>query len=53
MIPPEDPKWELVVNRSGQIELVRFRKGGSIWPYDAMQWVWEGRALSTTNGGAR
>ncbi|MEK7326959.1 MAG: hypothetical protein AAB217_17080, partial [Chloroflexota bacterium] len=23
---PEDPKWETLVNRSGQIELVRFRR---------------------------
>jgi pilus assembly protein CpaB len=50
---PEDPKWETLVNRSGQIELVRFRRPGELWPQDALQWIWEGRALSGTNANTK
>jgi hypothetical protein len=46
---PEDPKWEVLVNRGGQIELVRFRRPGEFLLQDALQWTWEGRALSGTN----
>jgi len=55
MIPPEDPRWEMLVNRSGQIELVRFRRTGDLWPQeaqDALQWIWEGRALSSKGSAA-
>jgi Flp pilus assembly protein CpaB len=48
-LKPEDPKWEVMVNRSGQIELVRFRRPDEFLMQDALQWTWEGRALSSKN----
>lgn len=50
---PEDPKWDVMINRSGDIEVVRFRhnplsfegfKGG-------LDWIWEGRAKTSNGGG--
>jgi outer membrane usher protein FimD/PapC len=45
----EDPKWEVMVNRNGQIELVRFRRPDEFLQQEALKWTWEGRALSSAN----
>jgi len=47
----EDPKWETLVTRGQQVEVVRFSKHGEFSPHSAtsaMQWIWDGRALSST-----
>ena len=46
---PERPKWETVVNRGGQIELIRFRRPEGVEPEDAqspLSWIFEGSARS-------
>ena len=50
---PEDPKWEVLVNRGGQLELVRFHRPGELLLQDAIDWVWEGRAFSATNANTK
>ena len=45
----EDPKWEMLVNRGGQLELLRFRRPGELSPQDTIQWIWDSRAFSGTN----
>ena len=45
----EDPKWEMLVNRGGQLELLRFRRPGELSPQDTTQWIWDSRAFSGTN----
>lgn len=44
----EDPMWQTVVNRGGQIELVRFRRPGFWGMEDKPEpdWKWEGRAVN-------
>lgn len=44
----EDPMWQTVVNRGGQIELVRFRRPGFWGVQDKPEpdWKWEGRAVN-------
>lgn len=51
---PEDPKWDMIVNRSGQIEVVRFRRDQNLLPEGVtggLSWIWEGRATSSHGGG--
>ena len=49
----KDPKWDVLVNRGGRIDLVRFRQTGGFWSQDWFHWLlWEGRANVLSGAGA-
>ena len=42
--------WDMIVNRAGVYELMRFRRDSALSPggfKDGLGWVWEGRATTT------